>query len=116
LTHGFKGPLRAISNYANFLLEDTAGIIEGNSLKYLEGLHSAIEKINQQLEDLEILYSIKNHSQNSEPFATQDLLDDLKCMFEKNADHRMLVNENWPQIRGKKILLRQILVHLRRGR
>jgi len=112
LTHNIKAPLRAISNYVTFLLEDLADTLEGDPKKFLEGIRASVAKSNKQFADLEALYGIKNHTLNLEAFPMQELLDELQFLFKDRPNGQIIVQENWPVLKGERLLLRQILINL----
>jgi signal transduction histidine kinase len=112
ITHNLKAPIRAIYNYANFLLEDLASTLEGDPKKYLEGIKDGIALNNKQFEDLETLYRIKNHPLNFEPFELRELLDEMQSMFKNTSDRELIIAQNWPVLSGGRFFMRQILVGL----
>jgi PAS domain S-box-containing protein len=112
LTHNLKAPLRAISNYVNFLYEDLADTLEGDPKEYLKGIKDAITFSNKQFEDLETLYKIKNHLVNIEPFEMREMLDEIQSMYKNTSDRKLIFPQNWPIFRSERFLLRQILFDL----
>lgn len=112
LTHNLKEPLRAIHNYVDFLLEDLADTLEGESKRYLEGIRKSIIKSSKQFQDLESLYGIKNHTVNFEKFDMRELADEMQFMFKDTLGSQIVAHENWPVVMGEKHLLRQILINL----
>ena len=112
LTHNLKAPLRAIHNYVAFLFEDLADTLAGDPKKFLEGISASVTKGNKQFADLEALYGIKNHTLNLETFPIQELLDEMQYLFKDTPNGQIIVQENWPVLKGERLLLRQILIHL----
>ena len=112
LTHNLKAPFRAIQNYAEFLAEDLADILHGESQQYLEGIKKAAIHANNQFKDLEALYNIKNYLVEFEPFDMRELLKEIQFMFKKAADREMIVAAHWPILNSCKSLLRQIFIDL----
>ncbi|MEJ2170537.1 MAG: PAS domain S-box protein [Desulfobacterales bacterium] len=112
LTHNIKAPLRAISNYVTFLFEDLADTLQGDPKKFLEGISASVTKSNKQFADLEALYGIKNHALNLEAFPMQELLDEMQFLFKDTPNGLIIVQENWPVLKGERLLLRQILINL----
>ena len=112
LTHNLKAPLRAITNYVNFLFEDLADSLEGEPKTYLEGIKDAITLSNKQFEDLEILYRVKNYQVNSESFNMLELLDEIQSLLKHASDRKLIYSRDWPSFRGERFLLRQILIDL----
>ncbi len=111
LTHNLKEPLRAIHNYVDFLLEDLADTLEGEPKRYLEGIKKSLIKSHQQFQDLEALYSIKNHPLNLETFEMKELIDEIQLMFKGTGDRQLIAQGNWPVLKGERHLLRQILIN-----
>jgi PAS domain S-box-containing protein len=113
LTHNLKAPLRAVHNYVDFLLEDLGDTLEEKPKSYLEGMKKAIIQSDKQFKDLEILYHIKNHLMNVEPFDMRELLAEIKSIFNGTpAQELIITHPQWPVFRGEKFLLRQILNNL----
>ncbi len=112
LTHNLKAPFRAIQNYADFLTEDLADILEGEPKQYLEGIKKAVSQANNQFKDLESLYRIRNYSVDFEPFEMIELLKEIKFLFKKGSDLKLDIAMHWPVIRCERFLLRQILIDL----
>lgn len=115
LTHNLKAPLRAVQNYANFLVEDLADTLDGDTKQYLNGIRSAVRQGHDQIEDLETLYRIKHHEISIETFAVQELFDEMQAIFEDRADRRLVALQNCPNVKGERFLLRQILIELIRN-
>lgn len=115
LTHNIKAPLRAIQNYTNFLVEDLAETLGGEPRKYLDGLGSAVRQGHDQIEDLETLYRIKDHAVCAEPFALQELFDEMRSIFQDSPDRQLIAAQQCPRIWGERFLLRQILIELIRN-
>ncbi len=112
LTHSIKAPFRAIENYADFLSEDLADILESEPKQYLQGIKKAITQANNQFKDLEALYRIKNHSVSFEPFEIGELLNEMQSMFKNTSDKKLTIAQNWPVFRSERFLLRQIFIDL----
>jgi PAS domain S-box-containing protein len=112
VTHNLKAPLRAIQNYVDFLFEDLADTLEGEPKTYLEGIKNAVIQGNNQFEDLEALYHIKNYEANFEQFEMRELLNEIQSMFRNNSDQKLIFTQNWPVFKCERFLLRQILIHL----
>jgi light-regulated signal transduction histidine kinase (bacteriophytochrome) len=112
LTHNLKAPMRAIRNYVDFLSEDLADTLEGEPKKYLEGIKAAVIQSNQQFEDLETLYRIKNHLARFEALDMREVLNELAFMYNSASDHELVFARDWPVVRSELFLLRQILINL----
>lgn len=112
VTHNLKAPLRAIHNYANFLLEDLGDHLEGEAKKYLQGISQSVKEGSRQIEDLETLYKVKTHKLNKEEFELHELLNEMKALFVVTPDRIMNIAGNNLTFFSERFLLRQILFHL----
>ena len=115
LTHKIKEPLRAIQNYAEFLVEDLGEKLHGPPKKYLEGLRKAVFQNNLQVEGLEALYRIKNYSLSLEPVDMGKLVQEIKSQIKSTPERKLSFAQRWPSFRSEKSLLYQILMELIRN-
>jgi PAS domain S-box-containing protein len=112
LTHNVKAPFRAVQNYANFLLEDLADTLDGEPKQFLDGIKKAVGLANQQFEDLEALYKVKNHPLKFEALDMRDLLGEIATLRDGTQDYEIVTEKQWPTLNGQRFLLRQILMAL----
>jgi PAS domain S-box-containing protein len=112
LTHNLRAPFRAVQNYANFLTEDVADILEGEPKQYLEGIKKAVSQANNQFKDLEALYRIKEYPVDAESFEMKEFLKEIESIFKTGPGLKLDIVDHWPVFRCEKFLLRQILVDL----
>jgi len=112
LTHNVKAPFRAVQNYANFLLEDLADTLEGEPKQFLNGIKRAVGLANQQFEDLEALYRVKDHPLALETLDMRELLGEIATLRDGTQDHELIMEKQWPTLKGERFLLRQILMAL----
>ena len=57
-------------------------------------------------EDLEALYSIKNHSVEFEEYDVAELFDEFRLIFPDSADRRLVIAEQWPKTSRRKGIAR----------
>jgi PAS domain S-box-containing protein len=112
LTHNIKAPFRAVQNYANFLLEDLADALDSEPKKFLDGIKKAVSLANKQFEDLEALYSVKDHPLEFEAFDMRELLDEIAALHDGMRERDLVIEAQWPPLWGERFLLRQILMAL----
>ncbi len=112
LTHNLKAPFRAVQNYTQFLSEDLADTLEGDSKQYLEGIKKAIIQATDQFKDLESLYRVRNYPIDSEAFELTELLHEMQTIFQSNSKKELIVAPKLPVLNCCKFLIRQILLNL----
>lgn len=112
LTHNVKAPFRAIQNYVSFLLEDLADQLEGEPRQFLAGIQNAVGLANQQFEDLEALYKVKEHPIEFESLDMRELLGEIAVLHDGIPNHDLVIETQWPRLWGEWFLLRQILMAL----
>jgi len=112
LTHNLKAPLRAVHNYVNFLYEDLADSLQGETKQYLEGLRHAINLSNRQFEELQQLYQIKNDLRQDKVSKIEDLLAEITCALQLDAGRQLITAPQWPLMRSERQLTRQLLMNL----
>ena len=112
LTHNIKAPFRAVQNYATFLLEDLADALDDKPKQFLDGIKKAVCLANQQFEDLEALYSVKDRPLEFETFDMRQLLGEIAALHDGMRDRDLVIEAQWPTLWGERFLLRQILMAL----
>jgi PAS domain S-box-containing protein len=112
LTHSLRAPMRAVASYTNFLYEDLANVLEGESKQYLEGLKKAITLSNRQFDELQLLYSIKNDPAENEDLVIGELLAEIQSALQLTSNHQLILARQWPVLRCERQSLRQILMNL----
>ena len=112
LTHNLKAPLRAVHNYVNFLYEDLADSLAGESKQYLEGLRHAINLSNRQFGELQQLYQIKNDLTDGNVSKIEDLLAEITTALQLDAGRQLITAPQWPLMRCERRLFRQLLMNL----
>ncbi|MEJ2166280.1 MAG: ATP-binding protein [Desulfobacterales bacterium] len=112
LTHNMKAPMRAVSNYAQFLHEDLAGILEGEPKKYLENLRKAITLSNRYFDELLVLYNIENDLRKSEALEMGCLIKEIREALQLSPNHTLTAAQQWPALQCQRHLMRQILLNL----
>ncbi len=112
LTHNMKAPMRAISNYAKFLYEDLADILDAEPKKYLENLGKAIALSNRYFDELLILYNIENDLRTNEALDIEYLLKEIQETLQLDPNQELVAASRWPALRCQRNLMRQILINL----
>lgn len=112
VAHDIRAPLRAIRNYADFLLEDLEGKLEGSQEEYLHYLGNAVTEAEQFASDLLELSRIGRKTTGIETIETGRYLNDLVNSLHFPQDVRIEMGDAWPQIQVEPTLLRQVFLNL----
>lgn len=112
VSHDIKTPLRAISNYANFLGKDLEGTLDGNQKIYLEGLSRAVNEANTLVEDLLELSRIDRRTISIETVDIGAFMRQLIDSLSIPPDINIVMEDDWPSIDAETVLLRQIFQNL----
>lgn len=112
VSHDLRTPLRAIHNYADFLLEDLSTNVSSEQTTYLTGITTAVCEAEEMVSDLLELSRI--NVKDSAPRICQvgDII--AKTLRVLNFDTDVLVHtpDEWPTVLGHEHLLRQIFQNL----
>ncbi len=112
VSHDLKAPLRAVRNYADFLVEDLAGTLDGESKKYMEGLKKALGEGERLIEDLLAFSRIGRAPLDTESIDMQQLLKEVESLLRLPADVELITADNWPALMADRTLLMQIFQNL----
>ena len=112
VSHDLKGPLRAIRNYAEFLLEDMEGRLSGDEKEYLLGLKTAVGQADALVNDLLSFSRVGRVPLEVEAIDVPALIDEIRLGLDLGPEVKMDVSPQWPQLRVDRSLLRQILQNL----
>jgi PAS domain S-box-containing protein len=112
VSHDLKAPLRAIRNYADFLIADLAENLDGDAKRYLEGLKKAVSQGEQLINDLLVYSRIGRVPVESEPIDIPQLLKEIRSFLRLSSDVEMITADNWPVIEADRTLLKQIFQNL----
>ena len=111
-SHDLRAPLRAVRNYADFLLEELDPVINDEQRSYFEGLGSALRHGDELVNDLLEFSRIGNSIITAEPIALEPFLAELRGLLELASDDELLVSEDLPMVLADKTLLAQIFSNL----
>jgi len=111
-SHDLKAPLRAISNYSDFLYEDLAESLSGEQKRYLEGLKTAAGQGQTLIDDLLAYARIGRTTPQTERIDMPALIGEVKSFLNLSPDIEVSVQKDWPVIEADPLLLSQILKNL----
>jgi chemotaxis family two-component system sensor kinase Cph1 len=112
ITHDLKAPLRAITNYANFLYEDLADALTGDQKEYLKGLKKAASQGDTLIDDLLSFSRIGQVTSEPEVVDLPALVKEIGSLLNLPPDVKIEVQPQWPEICVDHILMKQILQNL----
>ncbi|MCF8080018.1 MAG: PAS domain-containing protein [Desulfobacterales bacterium] len=112
VSHDLKAPLRAVRNYADFLIEDLEGQLSGEQTTYLEGMKKALSQGDELIRDLLDFARIGEAAEETEAVDLEDLLRDVCEVLNLSEDMQVSVRSGCPPLKTKRTLLNQILVNL----
>ncbi len=112
VSHDLRAPLRAIHNYADFLLEDLADTLEEEPKMYLDGLNRAVREANTLTEDLLVLSRIGRQHFPVERIDVGRFLHEMLNSLEIPSDTEIIIADNLPVIEAEPVLIRQIFQNL----
>jgi PAS domain S-box-containing protein len=112
VSHDLKGPLRAIRNYAEFLHDDLAGTLDGEQLKYLKGLKTAVDQGDALVSDLLLFSRVGYTPLQAETADVPGIVNEIRSGLDLPPDVEIAVQSQWPEFCADPTLLRQILHNL----
>ena len=112
VAHDIRAPLRAIRNYADFLLEDLEGKLEGQQAEYLQYLGQSVMDAEQFVSDLLELSRIGRKTTGVETIQTDAFVSDLISTLHLSSDVQIEMSDNWPTIDVEPTLFRQVFLNL----
>ena len=112
VSHDLKAPLRAVRNYADFLLEDLEGQLTGEQKSYLEGMKKAISQGDELIRDLLNFSRIGQVRETPEQVDLAELVREICDMLDLPEEAQVSVPENCPPLTVERSLLKQILSNL----
>ncbi len=115
VSHDLRAPLRAISGYAQAVLEDYADQLPAEGQEFLQALLNAAGRMDHLIEDLLHYSRVAFHPPQIQPVALEDLLQevllDLHSAIQAKQAH-ITWKSPLPTLYADTILLRQILLNL----
>jgi len=112
VSHDIRAPLRAIHNYADFLLEDLAEVVRGDDREYLDGLGHAVRQAEELVHDLLELSRVGKQDLEYEPVDMRVFLGNLVGSLGLPASVEVVLGDGLPTIGTEPTLLRQVFQNL----
>ncbi len=112
VSHDLRSPLRAIRNYADFLLEELGEGLNKDQLQYFSGLKSALNHGEELVRDLLDFSHISKREILFQRIDPGLLLRELVHSKIIPADVDLVLQESWPLIAADRTLVEQIFRNL----
>lgn len=112
VSHDLRAPLRAIHNYADFLLEDLSTKIASEQKEYLTGITTAVCEAEELVSDLLELSRLNTDDSRSQPCPIEPLIQKILRTLNFDKEVQIQTPTKWPTIHGQEYLLRQIFQNL----
>jgi signal transduction histidine kinase len=104
--------MRAIRNYADFLIEDLADKVSGNQKQYLDRLKMAVAQGDALIDALLGFSRIGRAALENETLDLPDLVSEIRYILMPAADVEIHVDSTFPTVVADRILLKLILQNL----
>jgi PAS domain S-box-containing protein len=111
-SHDLKEPLRAIRNYADFLMEDLGDSVEAEQLTLLNGLTRAAKEAQELVDDLLSYAQVSTVAPTFEEVDLGRTVSNMVGALDLPDDAKVEVAKDWPSIPVSITLLRQIIQNL----
>ena len=112
VSHDLRSPLRAIRNYADFLLEELGESLNNDQQQYFNGLKSALNHGEELVRDLLDFSHISKREIVSQRIDPAFLLRELFQSKIIPLDVELVLQDNWPLIAADRTLMEQIFRNL----
>jgi PAS domain S-box-containing protein len=112
VSHDLKAPLRAVRNYADFLIEDLEGELSGDQKTYLEGMKKALSQGDELIQALLNFSSIGQSPEASEEVDLKELICEVYELATLPEEASVEVRSGCPPLFADRTLLKQILLNL----
>jgi PAS domain S-box-containing protein len=112
VSHDLKAPLRAVRNYADFLIEDLQRKLTGEQATYLEGLKKAVSQGDALIRDLLNFARIGQTRGAPEEINLERLVDEVCETLQMDDETRVSVRGGCSSLTADRLLLKMILVNL----
>ncbi|WNM57966.1 sensor histidine kinase [Candidatus Nitrospira allomarina] len=112
VSHDLRTPLRAIHNYADFLLEDLSTTVSSEQTEYLNGITTAVCEAEELVSDLLELSRLNIKDSIPQVCHVGNII--AKTLFLLNFDKNVEIHQpaEWPRVLGHEHLLKQIFQNL----
>lgn len=112
ISHDLRTPLRGIRNYVDFLREDLAGQVSGESAEDLDRLGRAAEELDQMIHEL-LQYSRIGRDESSEQrVSLMELLTNISSVVADGTDRIVEIASDLPDLWAPPGLVRQVFQNL----
>ena len=111
-SHDLKAPLRAISNYSDFLQEDLGESLSGEQKLYLAGLKTAACQGQTLIRDLLEYSRIGRAEVKADKIDMPAMINEVKAYLNLSSEIDLTVQKDWPLLETDHLLLMQILKNL----
>ncbi len=112
VSHDIRAPLRAIRNYADFLLDDLDQSLDEEQQGYLTGLTEAVSQSEQLVEDLLSLSRLERRETKTELLELGEFLPELVRSLPLPPDVEITFETEMPRISADATFVRQIFQNL----
>ncbi len=112
VSHDLRAPLRAVHNYADFLLEDLSSKVSTEQTEYLTGITTAVCEAEELVSDLLELSRLNYHDSNPQLCYIGNLVHKVLRTLNFGDDVHVQLPMEWPTILGEEHLLKQIFQNL----
>ncbi len=110
IAHDLKAPLRAVSQLATVLAQESGDTLSGESLRVMELMQGRVERMHALIEAL-LSYSSAGRQDSFEEVDVQALLVDIVNSFPLPASFEITLGA-MPRLRTQRLQLRQVLANL----
>jgi light-regulated signal transduction histidine kinase (bacteriophytochrome) len=112
VSHDLRTPLRGIRNYVDFLSEDLAGTVSGESAEDLKRLGHAAEELDLMIQEILNYSRIGRVEASAENVDLNDLIHNIEEVVATSPDRKVVVKGKLPVLFAPGGLVRQIFQNL----
>lgn len=112
VSHDLRAPLRAIHNYADFLLEDFSTQISPEQQEHLQGMTTAVREAEELVSDLLELTRLDTTDSPPQHCRVGELIQKILHTLDSHENLHIRMPDEWPTILCHEHLLRQIFQNL----
>jgi light-regulated signal transduction histidine kinase (bacteriophytochrome) len=112
VSHDLRAPLRAIHNYADFLLEDLSNKVSSEQTTYLTGITTAVCEADELVSGLLELSRLNIKDAIPQVCHVRDIIPQILRVLNFDKDVNIHTPAEWPTVLGHEHLLKQIFQNL----
>jgi PAS domain S-box-containing protein len=112
VSHDLRTPLRAIHNYADFLLEDFAPQVPPEQQEFLSGITTAVCEAEELVSDLLELARLNVQDSSPQLYDSGEVIQSVLRVLNVEENVHIQTPTEWPTVLGHGHLLRQIFQNL----